>query len=113
MKTLLTILIAITLCGCVAKHKRILNDGEKTLVSDAVHALVMATDEGLLDICQHDNVRYERIRIVGAHLVTRLCFTREEEAMMRKTREECWTFRSAWTALVEAAARWADVSYLA
>lgn len=37
MKILLTVLIAAMLSGCLAKHSRILNEGEKTLVSDDVH----------------------------------------------------------------------------
>jgi len=91
MKILLAILIATLLCGCLAKHKRILNEGEQTIVSDDVRALVLAADEGLLDIRLHDNVSCRRIKIVGTHLVKRFCYTREEEReMYRKTQEEYW-----------------------
>jgi len=90
MKTLLIILIAAMLCGCVAKHKRILNESEKTLVSDDVHALVMAADEGLLDIRQHKNVRCERIRLTGSHITTRLCYTTEEEKEMVRRASEAY-----------------------
>ena len=56
---------------------------EKTMVSDRVLAMV---DEngGRLDIREHEDVRCKRIRLTGSHLVTRLCYTREEEEAMEK-----------------------------
>ena len=91
MKILITLLTAALLCGCLAKHSRMLNEGEKTLVSADVRELVLAAEDGLLDIREHKNIRCERIRIVGTHLLTRLCFTKEESReMARKTQEEYW-----------------------
>jgi hypothetical protein len=89
MKSLLFLVICIFLTGCHAKHSRVMNKGEETLVSDQVRALVMAADDGLLDIRGEEKVRCERIRIVGTHMVKRLCYTTdEEEEMAHKTREE-------------------------
>ena len=80
MKLIILLLIALTLGACVAKHSRILNEGEKTFVSNDVREMVLAADEGLLDIREQENVRCRRIRIVGTHMVHRLCYTTEEDA---------------------------------
>ena len=89
MKLIPTLLMAFTLGACAAKHERIVNDGEKTIVSDKVLEMVLAAEDGLLDIREHENVRCRRIRIVGTHMVQRLCYTtEEEEEQARKTQAE-------------------------
>ncbi|MEM9529974.1 MAG: hypothetical protein AAGA23_03585 [Pseudomonadota bacterium] len=84
----MTILAAAALTACMAKHERPMNEGEKTIVSDQVLAMV---DEagGELDIREKKNVRCQRIRITGTHMVTRLCYTSEEEKKIaERTQEE-------------------------
>lgn len=80
-KILIPVLAFAMLGACIATHERSMNAGEKTLVSDEVLAMVEEND-GSLDIREHDNVRCERLRLVGTHMVTRLCYTTEEEKKM-------------------------------
>ncbi len=78
---------AAALSGCLATHERPMNYSEDTLVSDKVLAMVEEAD-GELDIREKPNVRCQRIRITGSHLITRLCYTTEEEKKIAKETRE-------------------------
>lgn len=80
MKALLLPCLALLVAGCTATHERPMG-GEKTMVSDKVLAMVDEND-GRLDIRDHENVRCKRIKLTGSHMVTRLCYTNEEDEEM-------------------------------
>ncbi len=74
--TLLALLAAIA--GCASTSERNMNAGERTVVSDEVAELV--EELGEVDIRFAENVYCERIRRVGTHLVTRVCWDSREAA---------------------------------
>ncbi|MEM1091979.1 MAG: hypothetical protein AAF552_11000 [Pseudomonadota bacterium] len=73
---LLALLAAIA--GCASTSERNMNAGERTLVSDEVAELV--EELGEVDVRFAENVYCERIRRVGTHLVTRVCWDSREAA---------------------------------
>ena len=72
------VILFVSGCKSVATHERPMNESEPTMVSQRVAAM-LDENGGTLDTREHDNVRCERIKITGSHMVTRLCFTKEEE----------------------------------
>ena len=76
-RTLITLTAAVVMAGCAATHDRPMNKGEKTIVSDKVLAMV-EENGGKLDIRKTDNVKCVRNRLVGSHMVQRVCYTLEE-----------------------------------
>lgn len=77
MKKILLI-APLLLCACVGTDVRDMNDGEATIVSKDVLAMVEEAD-GVLDIREKPRVRCKRIRLTGTHRVTRICYTSAEE----------------------------------
>lgn len=76
-------LLVLLVSGCASTQNRNMNPGEQTLVSPEVEKLV---DElGEVDVRFAENLYCERIRRVGTHLVTRICYDSREAA--RKKRE--------------------------
>ncbi len=84
LKPIITLFASFLLVACANTYhtdERPQNDGEKTIVSNHVLAMVDQND-GKLDIRQHENIRCKRIKIVGTHIHKRLCYTTEEEERM-------------------------------
>ena len=81
MKTLPVICLCTLLTACVTAEQRLNNRSERTLLSAKVHTLLDESN-GTLDTREHADVGCERIRIVGSHLVTRFCYTSEEDKEM-------------------------------
>lgn len=80
----LTALLAGTVFGCASTQNRNMNPGERTEVSAGVAEMV--DDLGEVDVRFADNVYCERVRRVGTHLVTRVCYDSREAA--RKSRRD-------------------------
>ncbi|MEM9305271.1 MAG: hypothetical protein AAGE01_24395, partial [Pseudomonadota bacterium] len=66
------------LSACIATHERPMNEGEKTIVSDAV-AQKVDDAGGRLDIRDDDTVICDRFKRTGTHMVTRVCYTLAEK----------------------------------
>ncbi len=84
LKPISTLFACTVMMACANTYhtdERPQNDGEKTIVSNQVLAMV-DQNNGTLDIRQHDNVRCKRIKIVGTHIHKRFCYTTEEEKRM-------------------------------
>lgn len=73
----------IGLTGCVATHERPMNDGERTFVSEDVAALLDDND-GTVDTREYPDILCRRYKLVGTHMVTRVCYSRDEDEEMAK-----------------------------
>ncbi|MFK7956368.1 MAG: hypothetical protein AB8B96_09750 [Lysobacterales bacterium] len=76
------LLIITVFAGCASTQKRAMNPGEKTAVSAEVAKMV--EEMGEVDVRFAENVYCERVRRVGTHLVTRICFDSREAARKSK-----------------------------
>lgn len=89
-RLLLLAIIALALSACASTQRRAMNDGERTITTDKVRALVQA--QGAVDVRFDEQIRCERIRIVGTHLIQRFCYSGAEakeaarDAMRRYSR---------------------------
>jgi len=63
--------------GCIATHERPMNKGEDTIVSNQVLAM-MESNGGSLDTRETERVKCVRNRMIGTHMVTRVCYTLDE-----------------------------------
>ncbi len=72
------LLLAALCSGCASTQARGMNPGEKTAVSADVAALV--EELGEVDVRFAENLYCQRVRRVGTHLVTRVCFNSREAA---------------------------------
>ena len=85
MTKMFVLCLCALLAACVTQDKRLNNKSERTLLSANVRTMLEESD-GTLDTREHDNMTCERIRITGSHMVTRFCYTREEEKEMLDVR---------------------------
>lgn len=74
--------------GCVSTQDRPMNFGEKTYVSDDVREIVANSESGSVDTREYSNIRCRRYKLVGTHMVTRYCYTSEEEEEMAKNSQD-------------------------
>ena len=91
MRKVLLVLIAGSIVGCSTYNTdtRPMNYGEKTLVSNKVAQMVDESETGKIDIREFEEVRCERVRITGSHMVHRHCYTvAEREASDRANQDE-------------------------
>ena len=83
-------LLAVLLGACASTQRRAMNDGERTITTAPVRALV--NDQGEVDVRFEKDVHCERIKRVGTHLVQRFCYSGQNarkaarEALHRYTR---------------------------
>ena len=74
MRRLLVVaIVALALNACASTQRRAMNDGERTLTTGTVRALVQS--QGEVDVRFDERIRCERIRIVGTHLIQRFCYS--------------------------------------
>ena len=91
MRLVLVAVMAGSVIGCSTHNTdtRPMNYGEKTLVSNKVAQMVDESESGAIDTREFDEVRCERIRITGSHMVQRHCYTvSEREAADRANQDE-------------------------
>ncbi len=77
------LLLTTLFAGCASTQNRGMNPGEKTAVSAEV--MKMVEELGEVDVRFAENVYCERVRRVGTHLVTRVCFNSREAARKSKS----------------------------
>ena len=77
-----TLLSAGLLTGCISTQDRPMNAREQTLLSPEVAKLVAADEDGILDTRQVPEIRCERFKRTGSHMVLRHCYTVGEEDEM-------------------------------
>lgn len=79
MRTTITLALCFGLAACVSKQDRPMRYSEDTVLSQEVSKRLDEQD-GELDVREHEDIRCERIRIVGTHMITRHCYTLGESA---------------------------------
>ena len=79
---LIALLCALALSACAATHDRPMRASEKTLLSEEVGERLLAAEDGKLDIRDQKDIRCERVRTTGSHMVTRVCYTLGEDEDM-------------------------------
>ncbi len=83
-------LVSAVLVGCTttSTEDRPMRDSEMTFLSPDVSEMLDESEDGELDIREHAEVRCERVKITGSHMVHRMCFTvAEEDGMGRASRD--------------------------
>ncbi|MEM9302518.1 MAG: hypothetical protein AAGE01_10430 [Pseudomonadota bacterium] len=75
---IIAILAVLVLTACTATHERPMRASEKTLLSEDVSQR-LAENDGMLDTRKEKDIRCDRIKITGSHLVTRVCYTLGED----------------------------------
>ena len=83
-------LVGALLVGCTTSgtQERPMRDSEKTVLSLAVTERLDESEDGQLDVREHADIKCERFKITGSHMVHRVCFTlAEEDGMGRTTRD--------------------------
>ena len=89
MKNLLAaIIVAPMITACVGTAERPMNFGESTIVSDQVAKMVNESETGAIDIRDHEDIRCERIRITGTHMLKRHCYTLAEKEASDKANQD-------------------------
>lgn len=84
----LTIGIVILMSACVARHERPMRGSEDTILSDQVAKRLAESEQGYLDTREHSDILCRRVRITGSHMVTRVCYTmQEDEDITHETRK--------------------------
>lgn len=86
-KALLAAAVAATV-GCASTQDRPMNSGELTYASQEVRKRVNESKDGILDVRQHSDIRCRRFKRVGTHMVTRVCYTKEEEEALTNATQD-------------------------
>ena len=87
MKALILALTVGCVAGCMATEERPMRASEDTYLSQEVERRL---DEagGVIDVREHDDIRCQRVKLTGTHLVTRHCYTlAEEEAAAKQSQD--------------------------
>ena len=74
--------------GCVSTQDRPKNAGELTYASQEVRERVAQSANGRIDTRKESDIRCRRFRMTGTHMVTRVCYTKEEEEALTKATQD-------------------------
>lgn len=87
VRLLATLTTAVVVSGCISRHDRPANPGERTIISEDV-AEKLAENGGALDTRDYPDIRCRRYKLVGTHMVTRVCSSvAEEEALAQESED--------------------------